>query len=168
MTPIWFIHDLVEVLAEGEHSVLEMHAPAGDQPPLHVHRDSDEGFYVLEGEVTVWAGDECRVLGPGRFALGPKGVPHTYRVTSAEPARMIVTSSSGSFARFVQAYGEPAPRHELPPRDAPDVERLGRLAAEHGIDLLGPPGMLPAELATALAAGPAAGRAAAPAAGRRR
>jgi mannose-6-phosphate isomerase-like protein (cupin superfamily) len=149
VTPIWFIHDLAEVLAEGDHSVLEMRAPAGDQPPLHVHHDSDEGFYVLEGEVTVWAGDEQRVLNPGEFALGPKGVPHTYRVTSAEPARMIVTSSNGAFARFVQAYGEPAPRRELPPREAPDAERLGRLAAEHGIELLGPPGMLPADLSAA-------------------
>jgi mannose-6-phosphate isomerase-like protein (cupin superfamily) len=147
--PIWFIHDLAEVLAEGDHSVLEMRAPAGDQPPLHVHHDSDEGFYVLEGEVTVWAGDEQRVLGPGEFAFGPKGVPHTYRVTSAAPARMIVTSSNGAFASFVQAYGEPAPRRELPPREAPDAERLGRLAAEHGIELLGPPGMLPADLSAA-------------------
>jgi len=99
--------------------------------------------------VTVWVGDVCRVLGPGQFALGPKGVPHTYRVTSAEPARILVTSSNGSFARFVQAYGVPAPRRELPPREAPDAERLGRLAAEHGITLLGPPGMLPAELSRA-------------------
>ena len=149
MTPIWFIHDLAEVLAEGEHSVLEMLAPAGDQPPLHVHHDSDEGFYVLEGEVTVWAGDECRVLGPGQFALGPKGVPHTYRVTSAEPARFVVTSSNGSVARFVQAYGVPAERPVLPTDVVPDVERLGRLAAEHGIELLGPPGMLPSELSAA-------------------
>ena len=62
---------------------------------------------------------------------------------------MIVTSSNGAFARFVQAYGEPAPRRELPPREAPDAERLGRLAAEHGIELLGPPGMLPADLSAA-------------------
>ena len=90
-----------------------------------------------------------RVLGPGEFALGPKGVPHTYRVTSASPARMLVTSSTGRSPRFVQAYGVPAQRRELPPREAPDAERLGRLAAEHGITLLGPPGMLPAELSRA-------------------
>ena len=52
MPHIWFLADLVEVLAGGEHTVLEMVAPPGDQPPLHVHRDSDEGFYLLEGEVT--------------------------------------------------------------------------------------------------------------------
>ena len=65
------------------------------------------------------------------------------------PARILVTSSSGAFASFVQAYGEPAPRRELPPREAPDAERLGRVAAEHGIELLGPPGMLPADLSAA-------------------
>jgi mannose-6-phosphate isomerase-like protein (cupin superfamily) len=147
MAHIWFLQDLVEVLADGEHSVLEMVAPPGDQPPLHVHHDGDEGFYVLEGEVTFWAGEDQRVLGAGDFVLGPRGVPHTYRVTSAAPARFIVTSSTGSFAAFVQAYGVPAGRPELPPEAMPDVERLGRLAAEHGIELLGPPGMVPADLA---------------------
>jgi len=150
VTPIWFLADLADVLADGEHTVIEMLAPPGDQPPLHVHRDDDEGFYVLDGEVTFWAGDEERVLRAGDFVLGPKGVPHTYRVTGGEPARILVTSSSGAFASFVQTYGEPAPRRELPvPARPPDVERLGRLAAEHGIALLGPPGMLPGELRTA-------------------
>jgi len=94
------------------------------------------------------AADDERRLGRGDFVLGPKGVPHTYRVTSETPARLIVTSSTGEFAAFVQAYGVPAERPELPEPGAPDVERLGRLAAEHGITLLGPPGMLPADLAT--------------------
>ena len=149
MPHIWFLDDLVEVYADGEHTVLEMVAPPGDQPPLHVHNESEEGFYLLEGEVMFWAGDDERRLGPGDFVLGPKGVPHTYRVTSATPARFIVTSSTGEFAAFVQAYGVPAERRELPAPGAPDVERLGRLAAEHGIDLLGPPGMLPADLSRA-------------------
>ena len=149
MSHIWFLHDLVEVYADGEHSVLEMTAPPGDQPPLHVHNDSEEGFYLLEGEVAFWAGEDERVLRPGEFVLGPKGVPHTYRVEGETPARFIVTSSTGAFAAFVQAYGVPAERAELPTDVVPDVERLGRLAAEHGIELVGPPGMLPSELSAA-------------------
>ena len=124
-----------------------MHTPPGDQPPLHVHRDEDEGFYVLEGELCLWAGEERILLRPGQFANAPAGVPHTYRVTSDERARYLVTSPTGQFGRFVQAFGEPAERRELPVLEGPpDAERLGRLAAEHGIDLLGPPGMLPADL----------------------
>jgi glyoxylate utilization-related uncharacterized protein len=146
VTPIWFIHGLADVLVDGEYSLIDMLAPPGDQPPLHVHRDADEGFLVLEGEVALWYGDEHVVLRPGQFANAPAGVPHTYRVTGEERARMVVSSNTGAFAAFVQAYGEPAPRRELPEPAAPDAERLGRLAAEHGIDLLGPPGMLPADL----------------------
>ena len=87
---------------------------------------------------------------PGQFALGPKGVPHTYRVTSEERARFLVTSPTGGFASFVKAFGEPAERRELPVLNGPpDAERLGRIAAEHRIELLGPPGMLPADLVAA-------------------
>ncbi len=148
MTPIWFISSLADVLvATDDYALIEMHTPPGDQPPLHVHRDEDEGFYVLEGELCLWAGEERILLRPGQFANAPAGVPHTYRVTSEERARYLVTSPTGQFGRFVQAFGEPAGRRELPVLEGPpDAERLGRLAAEHGIDLLGPPGMLPADL----------------------
>jgi quercetin dioxygenase-like cupin family protein len=149
MTSIWFIHGLADILVESDdYALLEMVTPPGDQPPLHVH-DADEGFLVLEGELCLWAGEERHVLTPGRFVNAPAGVPHTYRVTGEDRARVIVSSNTGAFAAFVQAYGEPAPRRELPPREAPDAERLGRLAAVHGIELLGPPGMLPADLRAA-------------------
>jgi len=59
------------------HAMVEMLAPPGDQPPLHRHHDEDEGFYVLEGELSLWAGDEHVVLRAGQFANAPRGVPHT-------------------------------------------------------------------------------------------
>jgi hypothetical protein len=142
-----FINGLANVLVDGDYSLVDQELPPGDQPPLHVH-DADEGFLVVEGELSLWAGDAHHVLGPGDFVNAPAGVPHTYRVTGDDGARLIVSSNTGAFAAFVQAYGEPAARRELPEPAPPDVERLGRLAAEHGIELLGPPGMLPAELAT--------------------
>jgi hypothetical protein len=71
-------------------------------------------------------------------------------VSGDRPARILVTSSNGSFARFVKAYGVPAPRRELPVLEGPpDAERLATLAAENGIELLGPPGMVPADLKAA-------------------
>jgi quercetin dioxygenase-like cupin family protein len=146
---IWFLSQLatVHLSAEdtgGRFSLVEMASPAGDQPPLHMHRTDDEGFYLLEGRVRFWIGDQVRELGPGEFALAPHGVPHTYRVESAEGARKLVTSSDGSFVRFVREYGEPAREPTLPDPSEPDGERLGMLAAKHGIDILGPPGALPA------------------------
>src|SRR5262245_54359798 len=112
MERIWFLGSLVTVHLSGEDgsdfSLLEMQHPEGEQPPLHLHHTDNEGFYVIEGTATLWVGDERLELGPGDFALAPAGVPHTYRVTSPEGARWLVTSSDASFDRFVRAYGEPA------------------------------------------------------------
>jgi Cupin domain len=99
---------------------------------------------VLEGGLTLWYGDRRLELGPGDFALAPRGVPHTYRVESPGGARILVTSSDASFDRFVRAYGETAAEPVLPDPVEPDVERLAAIADQHGIELLGPPGTLPA------------------------
>jgi quercetin dioxygenase-like cupin family protein len=111
--------------------MLEM--PAGDMPPLHVHRSSDEGFYVLEGELTVFMPGVERTLREGDFLLAPRAVPHTYRVGEGG-SRALVTSLPSGFERFVAAVSE---------LGAPDPERLTALAAEHDIEILGPPGTLP-------------------------
>lgn len=145
---IWFLTNLatIHISADdtnGNFSLLESKAPAGDQPPLHLHREDDEGFYLLEGRLSLWVGRDRIELEPGEFALAPHGIPHTYRVESEDGARWLVTSSDGSFDRFVAAYGVPAQDDRLPDRGEPDVERLTALADEHGIEILGPPGALP-------------------------
>jgi hypothetical protein len=73
---------------------------------------------------------------PGEFLLAPPKVPHTLRA-GPDGARylLIVGGRFEAFIRAVAALGEPDP-----------IE-LTRIADEHGIDILGPPGMLPTELA---------------------
>ena len=83
--------------------------------------------------LTLYAPGEQLTLRPGDYLLAPRGVPHTYRV-GEQPARWLVTSLPAGFERFVAAVSE---------LDAPDPEQLGRIAAEHGIEILGPPGQLP-------------------------
>lgn len=106
--------------------------PAGSMSPLHVHHDDDEGFFVLGGSVTLFLPGEEIALGEGDFAEAPRGVPHAYRV-GERPARWLVTSTGG-FERFVA---------DVSALGAPDPERLAAVAAEHRIEILGPPGMLP-------------------------
>jgi quercetin dioxygenase-like cupin family protein len=143
---IWFLGGLVTVHIPADaglgFSLVESLVPQGQQPPLHRHREDDEGFYLLDGKLTLWVGPERIELEPGQFALAPHGVPHTYRVDSKE-ARWLVTSSDASFDCFVRDYGEPAAEDRLPDPSEPDLDRLNALAAEHGIELLGPPGALP-------------------------
>jgi quercetin dioxygenase-like cupin family protein len=130
-----FLGNRVRILAErGSLGLVEtVEAPAGDMPPLHVHHTHDEGFYVLEGEVTLYTPGAETTLRAGEFLLAPRGVPHTYRVGDT-PARWLVTSSPAGFEQFVAAVSASA---------TADPAELGRLAAEHGIEILGPPGMLP-------------------------
>jgi quercetin dioxygenase-like cupin family protein len=144
---IWFLGGLVTVhIPAGAglgFSLVESFVPKGQQPPLHLHRTDDEGFYLLEGRLTLWVGPNQIDLEPGQFALAPHGVPHTYRVESEGGARWLVTSSDASFDRFVRAYGEPATEVRLPDPSEPDLDRLNSLAEEYGIEILGPPGTLP-------------------------
>jgi quercetin dioxygenase-like cupin family protein len=143
MTDLWFLRNRVHIHisgleTEGGFALLESTGPAGDHTPLHVHHLDDEGFYVLDGRLTLWAGDDEHVLRPGDSILAPRGVPHTLRVD--EDARWLVTSSPAGFEAFVRAVGTPDPA----PLPTPD--ELARTAAQHGIDILGPPGMLPSKL----------------------
>jgi quercetin dioxygenase-like cupin family protein len=107
--------------------------PPGDMPPLHVHHGHDEGFLLLDGELTLFLpGREVR-LRAGEFVLAPRGVPHTYRVGDA-PARWLVIGNPGGFEQFVR---EVAGLGEVSP------EALTATGARHDIEILGPPGERP-------------------------
>jgi quercetin dioxygenase-like cupin family protein len=149
--PLWFIDSLAYIHVSGEetggaYSLSELCAPEGSMPPLHVHHRDDETFYVLQGELRLFVGDRELVLSVGQAAVAPRGTPHTYSVQDSD-ARFLVVNSPAGFDQFVQAVADPSSRHELPPADRPaDPAALARAAAEYGIEILGPPGMLPTEL----------------------
>jgi quercetin dioxygenase-like cupin family protein len=124
-------------------TVVESTLAAGLMPPLHSH-DVDEAFHVLDGSVVVYAGGETVRLEAGESFVAPSSVPHTHRAAT-ERARwlsMTFASSAGRYEDFVRAVGTPL-------ADAPadeDEASLLAFAAPSGIAVLGPPGMLPAEL----------------------
>jgi mannose-6-phosphate isomerase-like protein (cupin superfamily) len=148
--PLWFIDNLAHVHIDGEqtgsqYSLVELSARQGDMPPLHVHHRDDETFYVVEGRMTLFVGDRQIALNPGEAALAARGIPHVYRVES-EQARWLVINCPAGFDGFVRAAGEHAPSDELPPPGRPaDPGALAQVAAEYGIEILGPPGLLPGD-----------------------
>jgi quercetin dioxygenase-like cupin family protein len=120
-------------------SQIETDDPRGSGPPLHLHHNEDETFYVLEGDVTVQVGDERIDLEAGDFLFGPRGVAHAYVVRS-ERARMLVTASPAGVEQFFVSHGLPVTGAE-PPTDAvmPPMDELMRLFADYGCEILGPP-----------------------------
>ncbi|HYF26010.1 MAG TPA: quercetin 2,3-dioxygenase [Baekduia sp.] len=145
---LWFLGALATVKAaagetDGRVSVVDFVMPRGHGSPLHVHTREDEWFSVLEGEVTFWIEGVGRVVATeGAFIYGPRMIPHTFEVTS-EVARMTVVTEPGGFEDFLRAAGAPATERVLAPPDIapPDPATLGAIAAQHGIDILGPPGI---------------------------
>jgi quercetin dioxygenase-like cupin family protein len=144
---LWFMDCLVTVQASaattaGRVAVLEHRAARGAGSPLHVHRREDEWFYVIEGEVTFWVGGTVTVAPAGSFVYGPRDIPHTFLVSSDEARFLLVTEPAG-FDEFVRAIAEPAARREIPPAAStpPDVAALTALAAEYGVEIIGPPGI---------------------------
>jgi quercetin dioxygenase-like cupin family protein len=144
---LWFLGVLATVKASAETTagavaVIEHLAPQGSGSPLHVHSREDEWFYVIEGELTLWVDGETIVAPAGSFVFGPKGIPHTFTVSSPEARFLLVTEPAG-FEQFMRAVGEPAARVEIPPAatEPPDVAALTAVAAECGIEITGPPGI---------------------------
>jgi mannose-6-phosphate isomerase-like protein (cupin superfamily) len=67
----------------------DMSAKAGGASP-HIHRTFSEAFYVLQGRVGVFDGNEWRDASPGDFLyIPPRGI-HGFRNESGEPASMLI------------------------------------------------------------------------------
>lgn len=68
-----------------EHTHL---TPGG--PPLHLHLQQEEWFYVMAGEVTFQVGEQRVRLGAGESVLAPRRIAHTFSAVGTEPARMLI------------------------------------------------------------------------------
>jgi len=127
----------------GRIAVIDNYAVEGAAAPLHIHHNEGESFYVVDGTLTIWAGDKAIKAAAGSFVYGPPGVPHTFVVTSPTARYLFITEPAG-FERFVRAVSTPAEKLALPPlavQQAQDLDRMTSVAAKYGIEILGPPGI---------------------------
>ena len=138
----WWLGGLAVIKATaastgGQLAIIEVTEPAGMEAPLHVHHNEDEGFFVLEGSVTIYVGDESVDARAGDFAWGPRDVPHRYTV-GPDGCRMLFVCTPGGFEKLVREMSEPAPNLTLPPPsdEEPDWEHVAKVAAANGCELL--------------------------------
>jgi quercetin dioxygenase-like cupin family protein len=99
----------------GQVAIVENRLPpqwAG--PPLHKH-DFDEGFYVLEGELTFQVGDVVAVKRAGEFAFAPRNVVHTLANHSDHPARYVLVITPAGFERYFARMTDDPPAWALQP-----------------------------------------------------
>ncbi len=128
----------------GRFGLMEIVAPRGREPSRHLHHRDDEGFYVLDGEVTFYVGEEIYEAGPGTFVFLPHGVPHSYTFRTEAVRMLSIVAPGGLEAHFQDdRFSEPARDLTLPAPGEPDprlLEEMGRDLAGYGTEVVGPPG----------------------------
>lgn len=142
---LWFMNGRVTIdVAQADNddgiSVINHEVPSGDGPPLHVHRDEDEIFVVIEGKLKLKVGEESLTAEPGQMLLINRGVPHAYKVVSPGNARFL-TITRGGFENLVRQSSRPASGDGLPPLAEPtpdQKEKLAAIASANGVDMVGP------------------------------
>ena len=140
----WWFGALAEIKATaadtgGQMTIVEVTEPPGIEAPLHVHHRDDEGFWVLDGNVTFEVGDTTIEASAGDYVFGPRDIPHRYTVGD-QGCRMLFILVPGGIEDVLRATSEPATSRTLPPpQDEPtpeEIETLKAIVEEHGYELL--------------------------------
>lgn len=137
------VGDRYRFLIEGEHTgglfaLWHATVPPGGGPPPHEHEREMECFYVLKGRITFTAGKH-RIEGtPGVMLEIPKGVAHSFKNKTAEPAEMLIQVAPAGLEKMFQRSGIEVTDPDAPihPPDHDQIERLLKIAPEYGIRIL--------------------------------
>ena len=63
--------------------------PTDFGPPMHIHHDASEAFFVLEGTYLMFVEDRHEECPPGTFVYVPRGTIHTFKVVSESPGKKL-------------------------------------------------------------------------------
>ncbi|MDQ6714589.1 MAG: cupin domain-containing protein [Actinomycetota bacterium] len=116
---------------DGLLSLLESDEPPDFGPPMHIHHDCAEVFYVLAGEYRIFIGDDDWDCPAGSFIYIPLGVPHGFRVGSQRSSKLNLYTPGAMVGYFDDLsdairIGEPNPAV---------VSEIGR---RHAVEVVGP------------------------------
>ncbi len=113
----------------GVLTVIENVVAPGDGPPLHVHANEDEAWWVIEGLLRFRLGDELAEAPAGTFVFVPRGVAHAFQNVGATPARLLVLFTPAGMERFFDTFAT------LPG----GPEAFATAGDEADMDVIGPP-----------------------------
>ena len=139
------VGDVYRFLATGEdtngkYALWEALVPPGGGPPPHVHSREEEGFYVLEGEITFTVNDKKIVAKAGTFANMPIGTPHSFRNESGRPAKMLISVAPAGLENMFFEVGVPLTEGAttaVPPTQE-EIEKLLAVAPRYGVEIMLP------------------------------
>ena len=106
--------------------------PPGFGPPMHVHHDAAEAFYVLEGDYEMLLEDRRELCPPGTFVFVPKGLAHTFRVVSRRPGKKLNIFAPAAMVGFFEELAAAEAAGGATP------ELVDAIGARHQMEVVGP------------------------------
>ena len=112
-------------------TLLEATEPPNFGPPMHIHRDAAEAFYVLEGEYLIFIDDEETRCPAGSFIYIPAGAVHGFRVGAVPSKKLNVYVPQAMVGYFDELAAA------IASGDADDG-KLAAIAERYGMEVVGP------------------------------
>jgi mannose-6-phosphate isomerase-like protein (cupin superfamily) len=124
---------------QGRYALWEAVVLPGGGPPLHVHSREDEGFFVLEGEITFQVEERTLAVGAGTFVNLPPRVRHRFENRSQSPARMLILVAPAGLEKMFEETGVPLEAGTLAgPPTAEEIARIVEAAPRYGVTIFPP------------------------------
>lgn len=118
---------------EGGMFVFESTRVKEGGPILHTHFDTDEWWYVLDGEFLIKVGETTYNAKAGDLVYGPRMVPHTFAKVGKGEARVMITHQpAGKMEEYFRKLSEGVARNMT-------EEERNDLRKAHGFEKVGPP-----------------------------
>lgn len=107
----WLRESIFNFLVTGEqsggsYSTMEILVNPNEGPGPHVHDESEEQFYVLDGELTYQVGDQTFQVSTGDFIHIPRGTVHSF-TNGNTPSKLLATFSPAEAGKAFEESGEP-------------------------------------------------------------
>jgi quercetin dioxygenase-like cupin family protein len=134
--------DVYRFLATGEdtggkYALWEAVVPPGGGPPPHIHSREEEGFYLLEGEVTFFIGDQRLIATAGMFGNLPVGTLHSFKNETGSHAKMLILVTPAGLERMFFEVGQPVAQGTMTatPPTREEIEKLLAITLRYGIEI---------------------------------
>ena len=131
----WFQHGCWSILADGastggSYSVFEVELQEGTIGHPHIHDQTDDAYYLFEGELRFSVDAEIFNACKGSFVFIPRGSVHSFEVIS-KTARLLNIHTEPGYERILRTFGTSVGEAILPPRE----ETQGEMPAQESADI---------------------------------
>jgi mannose-6-phosphate isomerase-like protein (cupin superfamily) len=135
-----FLGNQIEYLyidADSPLSLLKWLMPSGTpSPPVHVHHRTDEGFYVLRGEIAVFIDGKQSTYAADAYVHVKRGQHHTFWNPGPNVAEYLVLISPAGFEAY---FRELAARLDKAASEEAAMAVRKEMSAKYDIEVVGPP-----------------------------